>query len=39
VQVKEAKMHVHAHYIVKLSPGISKVFVVHSILFMRAMCG
>jgi hypothetical protein len=39
VQVKDAKNHVHAYFIVKLFPGIFQVSVMHRILLMRAMYG
>jgi hypothetical protein len=37
VQVKEAKNHVRAHFIVKFSAGIFQVSVMHRILLVRAM--
>lgn len=39
MQVKEAKNHVRAHFIVKLPSGIFQVSVMHRILLMRAMYG
>lgn len=39
MQVKVAKNHVRAHFIVKFSPGIFQVSVMHRMLLMTAMYG
>jgi hypothetical protein len=39
VQIKGPQNHVCAHFIVKLSPGIFQVSVMHRILLMRTVYG